>query len=410
MEAEERQSEEELAGFAGRTLRRSLPSTQTPQQQTDASGSNTRLPLLQEEEDDDGNQLEDSQLSRQLNANPANQYIPQLSKQHSIIIKMGETNNGGRNQLPEGMKLKGEKNYVAWKEAIEDLAIANGLRRYIHAKGRVPEYADEFDEKVDEAKLAVWLAWEAGDSSMKMIIKLNVKKTPGQMLAGCKSAREMWVTLQTQYKGTGAVLNYNAIESYTKIKYKDYPNLEQFIIAFKKAIEKLANLDISPPEAWHPILFIMALSDTWPIWAERQRLSSRKESTRLTLTALIEDITYEARNKDKKAEGGSALYGGRPDSDKKGKGKGKGDKSQKGDKDDKKKGKPCKNCKNPNAYHEPDRCFFTNKKLRREWEEKTGETFVPYQEKKSDKKKSKKDASDNDDSSVSGELPVQHFS
>jgi hypothetical protein len=64
---------------------------------------------------------------------------------------MGENNGGGRNLLPEGMKLKGEENYVVWKEAIKDLAIANGLCRYIHKKGRVPEYADEFDEKVDEA-------------------------------------------------------------------------------------------------------------------------------------------------------------------------------------------------------------------------------------------------------------------
>jgi hypothetical protein len=74
---------------------------------------------------------------------------------------------------------------------------------------------------------------------MKIIIKLNIKKTPAQMLAGCKSAREMWVTLQTQYKGTGAVLNY------TKIKYEVYPNLEQFIIVFKRAIEKLLNRDKS---------------------------------------------------------------------------------------------------------------------------------------------------------------------
>jgi hypothetical protein len=44
-----------------------------------------------------------------------------------------------------------------------------------------------------------------------------------------------------------------------KIKYNNYPNLEQFIIAFKKAIKKLKNLDISPPESWHPILFTMAL-------------------------------------------------------------------------------------------------------------------------------------------------------
>ena len=88
------------------------------------------------------------------------------------------------------------------------------------------------------------------------------------MLAGCKTAREMWVILQTQYKGTKAVLSYNAIKSYTKIKYNNYPNLKQFIITFKKAIKKLVNLNISPPKSWHPILFIMALSNTWPIQAE----------------------------------------------------------------------------------------------------------------------------------------------
>ena len=176
--------------------------------------------------------------------------------------------SSSKNLLPDSMRLKGEENYTAWKEAIKDITVANGLRRYIHKKGKAPEYMDEFNEKADKTKLAAWLTWEAGDSSIKLIIKLNVKSTPAQMLAGCKSAREMWTTLQTQYEGTGAVLSYNAIESYTKIKYEDYPNLEQFIIAFKKAIEKLANLDISPPESWHPILFIMALFNVWPIWAE----------------------------------------------------------------------------------------------------------------------------------------------
>ena len=60
---------------------------------------------------------------------------------------MGETST--KNQLPESMKLKGEENYVAWKEAIKDMAITNGLRRFIHAKGKAPEYFDEFDEKAD---------------------------------------------------------------------------------------------------------------------------------------------------------------------------------------------------------------------------------------------------------------------
>ncbi len=72
----------------------------------------------------------------------------------------------------------------------------------------------------------------------------------------------MWTTLQTQYKETGAVFNYNAIKLYTKIKYNNYPNLKYFIITFKKAIKKLANLDISLPKLWHSILFIIALFNT----------------------------------------------------------------------------------------------------------------------------------------------------
>ena len=124
---------------------------------------------------------------------------------------------------------------------------------------------DEFDEKANETKLAAQQIQEARDSSMKIIIKLNVKSTFAQILAGYKSAHKIQVILQTQYKGTRAVLNYNAIELYIKIKYNDYPDLKHFIIAFKKAIEKLTNLDISLPKLWHLILFIMALFDAWPI-------------------------------------------------------------------------------------------------------------------------------------------------
>ena len=61
---------------------------------------------------------------------------------------MGE-GSGSRNQLPESMELKGEENYIAWKEAIEDMAVANGLRLFIHEKGRAPKYIDEFNEKAD---------------------------------------------------------------------------------------------------------------------------------------------------------------------------------------------------------------------------------------------------------------------
>ena len=75
----------------------------------------------------------------------------------------------------------------------------------------------------------------------------------------------------------------------------------------------------------------------------------------MTLTALIEDITDEARKSDKKAEGGGVYYGGKPDKKSKGKSREKS-----------KKGKLYKNYKNLNAYYDPEDYFVTNKKLRKE--------------------------------------------
>ena len=62
--------------------------------------------------------------------------------------------SSSKNLLPDDMRLKGEENYTAWKEAIEDITVANGLRRFIHAKGKAPKYVDEFNEKADETTLA----------------------------------------------------------------------------------------------------------------------------------------------------------------------------------------------------------------------------------------------------------------
>ena len=95
--------------------------------------------------------------------------------------------SSSKNLLPDSIKLKGEKNYTAQKEAVEDITIANRLRRYIYKKGKAPEYMDEFNKKANKTKLAVQQIQEAKDLSIKIIIKLNIKSTPIQMLAGCKS-------------------------------------------------------------------------------------------------------------------------------------------------------------------------------------------------------------------------------
>ena len=56
---------------------------------------------------------------------------------------------------------------------------------------------DEFNKKANKIKLAVQQIQEARDLSIKIIIKFNIKSTPVQMLAGCKSVYKIQVTLQT---------------------------------------------------------------------------------------------------------------------------------------------------------------------------------------------------------------------
>ena len=64
------------------------------------------------------------------------------------------------------LKLKGEENQLLQKEAMESLAQSNILHKYIHEKGRAPEYADKFDNNVNADKLQKWQEWEQGDTRM----------------------------------------------------------------------------------------------------------------------------------------------------------------------------------------------------------------------------------------------------
>jgi len=55
--------------------------------------------------------------------------------------------------LPEAHCLKGEENYVLWREKIINIAKWNSLIKYIYKKGKAPEEVDEFANIVDEKKL-----------------------------------------------------------------------------------------------------------------------------------------------------------------------------------------------------------------------------------------------------------------
>uniref|UniRef100_A0A1E1L9Q9 GAG-pre-integrase domain-containing protein n=1 Tax=Rhynchosporium agropyri TaxID=914238 RepID=A0A1E1L9Q9_9HELO len=148
---------------------------------------------------------------------------------------------------------------------------------------------------------------------MKLAITLNCKAGPLAHTTSKTTALDIWEALQAQYEGGGNILVYNAIQDYVKLQYNDFNSLEKFIIAFKLSIIKLETLIIAPPPAWHPIMFIAAVSEKWPIWAERQRSllrvsssnnadTTEKAKSGVTLVSLIEDITDEARLKKKEGE------------------------------------------------------------------------------------------------------------
>jgi hypothetical protein len=159
-------------------------------------------------------------------------------------------------------------------------------------------------------------------------------------------------------------------------------------------------------------MFIVALALKWPVWAERQRSNARKAAIKLHLSVLIEDITDEARTKEKsKVVGSLALYGNKPEKDrnsKKDKDRKKDDKNT-----DKSKDKPiyspCPHCSSTNSNYKHDSCFGKkgNEEKRKEWEEKKGRKWKGFCT--STKEKESKVVNNEDDNSHFGLVAIPSY-
>ncbi|KAK6586176.1 hypothetical protein PZA11_001233 [Diplocarpon coronariae] len=293
--------------------------------------------------------------------------------------------------LPESQKLKGAEDYSQWRNKVLNLAKSNALTMHLHTKARThaPPEVDLWDRSITNEERDNWVRWEAEESQMKLAITLNCKPGPLAHTEGDKSALDMWEALQKQYEGSGTVLEYNAIQTYVTIKYDDFNSLEAYVVAFRLSITKLEALDSAPPSHWHPIMFIAGCSNRWPIWADRQRSNLRSamaagRKSEITLEALIEDITDEARASQSSKMNGTVLYGNKsaskPHSSDYKKSENKG-----GFKDSKKStsrnntsspNSPCPHCKQPEPYHKAEDCFAINKSKREAWEKDSGKKYV----------------------------------
>jgi hypothetical protein len=296
--------------------------------------------------------------------------------------------SAGSLHLPSSMELKGEENYAVWKEAMMNLAISNGLKRYLRTDPRKPIEVDEFDPKVSDTAVKAWQDWEAGDAKTKLALSYNLTSVPVQVIQGKKTALECWQALELNYEVKGNVLKYNAIMHFINIKYEDFSSLDNFIIGFRKSLEKLTTLQTAPPDEWGPWVFIGCVADAFPIWAERQRSVNRNDEKPPSLDSLIADIVDENRSKNanQKPSDSQALY----NKDNKGKGAGGSGQQANGGKDKNKKDKKCKHCKQPNPRHSESDCMEINLEKRKAWEEKTSKKWVPYSEYSKKKEDSKK--------------------
>ena len=117
--------------------------------------------------------------------------------------------------------------------------------------------------------------------------------------------------LKNQYRGKGYVLGYNAYQEFINLKISDFENPTQFIIKFKALISQMNELNVSLTDLHYHMHFIDLLTNSYPIWADRQRHAARNatEGKTCSLDDLIQDVTYESRRTEGVTSSGTAFFG-----------------------------------------------------------------------------------------------------
>jgi hypothetical protein len=153
----------------------------------------------------------------------------------------------------------------------------------------------------------VYKKWKAGNANAYLAIAINILGQPQQVIVDCVIAKDMWETLKSQYKGKGHNLKQQHITKLTGIQSNNYNDITSFVIEFKSLVAKLSTLKSEAPANWYIIMFIQALSEQFPAWAECQ-CSTARSSTPPPLSYLYIDINDESRGPNSSALEIQALY------------------------------------------------------------------------------------------------------
>jgi len=180
----------------------------------------------------------------------------------------GGNGGGGKTSLSEGMKLKGAENWKSWKTSMQDLALGQSLDVHISAEGSLYAPKDKinpYDPSVSELQKNAYYNWTSGDANMRLYIRINIKSSIALALVeNCATAYEMWNVLCKTYEGSGPVLEVNAFNAWRHIKYEDYSSLEEFLVAFNRAMDKINALNITVVKM-HILSFLDTVAKAHPV-------------------------------------------------------------------------------------------------------------------------------------------------
>ncbi|TQS37241.1 hypothetical protein Golomagni_02295 [Golovinomyces magnicellulatus] len=221
--------------------------------------------------------------------------------------------------LPNSMKLRGAENYLQWKQVMIRNIIASGLLMYFQNKVTPGPSIDIENWKfISQKELDKVPVWVKGKTRASNFIMYNCNTTPQLIISSYHKAADMWEALEQAYEGSGIVVQYQELTKFISARYEDHKDLTTFITFFKNTTQRLSQVmdqGEKIPSYWPAMLFVNALQNKFPIWADRQRNRQREknEINRPSLEDLIADIQDEARRDEEigdklnKSDGTKAL-------------------------------------------------------------------------------------------------------
>ncbi|KIN07862.1 hypothetical protein OIDMADRAFT_22713 [Oidiodendron maius Zn] len=195
-------------------------------------------------------------------------------------------------RMSPSRRLMGEENYAVWKKDMMTIVTASGLDKFLVEDPTKPKEIEN-DKNATDEEVRAWRLWKMGDAKTRLELSHNMTSGTWELIQFEETALNCWTALETHYEWKSNSAKFKAVSDFVGMKFDHYPSLDKFIAAFRRATERLNDLDIAPPKDWYSFVFISCLSNAFPTWADHRLRQNRRAENMPSLHALIADIMHE---------------------------------------------------------------------------------------------------------------------